>query len=72
MLKEWPRKEKGEKIKFNTMENGRFCGFVGWETMGGQMWKLHNMWVRKVTEVLKSSRSNRLMICVLFEILGMG
>lgn len=24
------------------MENRRFCGFVGWETMGGQMW-LHNI-----------------------------
>lgn len=37
MLREWPRKEKGEKTKFDTMETRRFCGFVGWETMGDQM-----------------------------------
>lgn len=65
------KRERG-KNKVNTMENGRFCGLVGWETMGGQMWKLHKMWVSKVTEVFKSSRSDRLMICALFEILGMG
>lgn len=35
MLKEWPRKEKGEKIKHNTMENRQFCGYVGLETMEG-------------------------------------
>lgn len=33
MLKEWPRKEKGEKIKQDTMENRQFCGYVGPETM---------------------------------------
>lgn len=37
MLREWPRKEKGEKTKFDTMETRRFCGFVGSETMGEKM-----------------------------------
>lgn len=37
MLKEWPRKEKEEKIKWHTMEERRFCELRGWDTMGGQM-----------------------------------
>lgn len=31
-------KRKGGKITVDTMENRRLGGFVGWETMGDQMW----------------------------------
>lgn len=58
----WEKRKGGEeKITLHTMENRQFCGFVGSQTMGGQMWMLHKTWAIRV---MMSSRLNMMKICM--------